>query len=210
MRPQTWFPHLSPSLVSEPATTMAVVSATTPSAGSATARAEVSATTPAAESAEVPAPSSAKVSVSDPPAVPAAVSVAAPAERSTTASIWSVQALEPPPESRIAVRDKRLSVSRVVSAVTVEVAGRAVTYQEVGLVSLSKSECATASPKPAAAVLVMTATAVLARWWLHRPLSFHRRRMVQRNRLCGALQCGRRRSFRRSTCGRQGSLRRRS
>ena len=73
MQPQTWFPHLSPSLVSEPATTMATVPAAAPSAGSATARAEVSATTPAAGSAEVPVSSSAKVSVSEPTAVPVAV-----------------------------------------------------------------------------------------------------------------------------------------
>ena len=123
MRPQIWFPHLSPSLVSEPATTMAAVSLTTPSAGWATAQVEVSATTPAAGSAEVPAPSSAKVSVSEPPAVPAVVSVAAPAATLTTASIGSVQALRPPPEPGVAARDERLSVSRVVPAVTVEVAG---------------------------------------------------------------------------------------
>ena len=77
-------------------------------------------------------------------------------------------------------------MSRVVPAVTVEVAGRAVTYQEVAVVSLSEFECAAASPKSVAAELVMTATAVLARWWLRQPHSFHSRRMVQRNRLCGA------------------------
>ena len=43
-----------------------------------------------------------------------------------------------------------------------EVAGRAVTYQEVAVVSLSEFECAAAFPKPVAAVLVMTAAAVLA------------------------------------------------
>ena len=59
LQPQAWFPHLSLSLLSEPATTMAAVSATTPSAGSVAARVEVSATTPAVGSAEVPAPSSA-------------------------------------------------------------------------------------------------------------------------------------------------------
>ena len=60
------------------------------------------------------------------------------------------------------MRDKRLSVSRVVPAVTLEVAGRAVTYQEVAVVSISEFECAAASPKTVAAVLAMTATAVLA------------------------------------------------
>ena len=53
MQPQAWFPRLSPSLVSEPATAMAAVSATIPSPGSVTTRAEVSATTPAAGSAGV-------------------------------------------------------------------------------------------------------------------------------------------------------------
>ena len=57
--------------------------------------------------------------------------------------------------------DERFSVSRAVPAVTVEVAGKAVTYQEVAVVSLSEFECAAASPKPVAAVLMMTATAVL-------------------------------------------------
>ena len=61
------------------------------------------------------------------------------------------------------MRNNRLSVSRVVvPAVTLEVGGRAVTYQEVAVVSLSEFECAVASPKPGADVLVMTATAVLA------------------------------------------------
>ena len=162
MRPQAWFPRLSPSLVSGPATGMAAVSVTTPSTGSATPREEVSAMTPAAGSAEGPAPSSAKVSVSEPPAAPAAVSVAAPAVRSTSALTGPVQVLGLPPESGVAVRDDRLSVSRVVPPVTVEVAGRVVTYQEVAVVSLPKFECATASPKPVAAVLAMTATAVVA------------------------------------------------
>ena len=53
-------------------------------------------------------------------------------------------------------------MSRVVPAVTLEVTGRVVTYQEVAVVSLSEFECVAASPKPVAAVLVMTATAVLA------------------------------------------------
>ena len=110
----------------------------------------------------VPALSSAKVSVSEPPPVPAAVSVAAPAARTTTASIGYVQARGPPPESGVVARDERLSVSRVVPAMAVEVAGRVVTYQEVTVVSLPEFECAADSPKPVAAVLVMTATAVLA------------------------------------------------
>ena len=160
MRPQIWFPHLSPSLVSEPTTTMAAVSAATPSAGSATAQAEVSATTPAAGSAEVPATSSGKVSVSEPPVVPAAVSVAASAERSTTASIGSVQALGPPPESGVAGRDKRLSLSRVVPAVTMKVAGRAVTYQEVVLVSSLSFVCGSPS-KTAVLAAVVAAPAPL-------------------------------------------------
>ena len=50
----------------------------------------------------------------------------------------------------------------VVPAVPVEVAGKAVTYHEVAVVSLPEFECATASPKPVAAVLSMTRTAVLA------------------------------------------------
>ena len=110
----------------------------------------------------MPAPSSSKVSVSKPPAVPAVVSVAVSAERSATASTGFVQTLGPRHESGIAVRDKRLPVLRVVPAVTLEVAGRAVTYQEVAVVSLSEFECAAAFPKPVAAVLVMTAAAVLA------------------------------------------------
>ena len=75
----------------------------------------------------VPALSSAKVSVSEPPAVPAAVSVAAPAARSTIASTRSVQGLGLPPGSSVAVGDGRLSVSRMAPVVTAEVAGREVT-----------------------------------------------------------------------------------
>lgn len=86
--------------------------------------------------------SSAKVSVSESQAVPAAVSVAAPAARSTVASTGTVRSLGPPPESGVAVRDERLSVLRAVLAATVEVAGRTVPYQEVVVVvpSLTVSE----------------------------------------------------------------------
>ena len=61
----------------------------------------------------VPATSSAKVSVSEPPAIPAALSVVAPAVRSTTVSTETVQGLRPPPGSGVTVRDARPSVSRV-------------------------------------------------------------------------------------------------
>ena len=71
--------------------------------------------------------SSAKASISEPPAVPAAVSVAAPAARSTIASTRSVQGLGLPPGSSVAVGDGRLSVSRMAPVVTAEVAGREVT-----------------------------------------------------------------------------------
>ena len=64
---------------------------------------------------------------------------------STTASIGSVQGLGPPPESGVAGRDKRLSLSRVVPAVTLKVAGRAVTYQEVVLVSSLSFVCGSPS-----------------------------------------------------------------
>ena len=160
MRPQARFPRLSPALVSDTATGMAGVSVGIPPAGSVAARAKMSATTPAARSAEV-ATSSAKVSVSESPAVLAAMSVAAPAARLTSASPWTVQAIEPPPESGVVVRDERLSVSRATPAVTLEVAGRTARYQEVAVVSLPEFECAIAPPKPAVAVMAMTAAAVL-------------------------------------------------
>lgn len=162
IRPQARFPCLSPSLVPEVATAMAAMSATIPSSGSMAAREEASVMTPIAGSAEVPATLSAKASIPKPPVVPAVVIVATPAARSTTASIETFKAVGPSPGSGVAVREARSSVSRVAPAVTMKVDGRTVTSLEVAVVSLYEYECVTASPKPAAAVMAMTAAAVLA------------------------------------------------
>lgn len=59
------------------------------------------------------------------------------------------------------MRGERLSVPRVAPSVTTGVAGRAVAYQEVAVVSLTEFERATASLKPATAVMAMAAAAVL-------------------------------------------------
>lgn len=164
MRSQAWFSRLSPPLVSERATSIVAVSVTAPSAGSVTAWTEVSATTPAAGSAEVTATFLAKVPVSGATGCTCGgVSGHLRRGRRLNSSTGMDQALGPPPEPGVVMRDERFSLSRVAPEMTVEVTGRMVTYQEVAVVSLPEFKCATACPNPAAAaVMTMTAAAVLA------------------------------------------------